>query len=362
MDENLEKLQVASPLLAKLVDGNDLMANEMEELCRAIFLYDTDGMHFAAFVGALHAKGETTQELLGFLNATKSLAVKLDVDLDPDKVTDLSGTGGGEFKSLNVSTAASFVVAAAGYAVAKNSYYAVTGATGSADVFAALGIDLAKLGKAQIEQALVEVGIAPVFAPFISPQMANRSRLSRKFFGERQIKVRTLFHLATNIFSPVAMNRRIYGCYSPDYLQTIAEVFQELGFKKTLVFHAEIGMPEISNSGTTTIIEQTGNSFQQYTISAQDLGVDEAAPADLKSGGPEQNVADFINILKGRQHGAKSDLVAINAGASLYSLGDTATIKEGVEKARGILADGSVFNKLRELTERFGDAGALEKY
>lgn len=362
MDNNLEKLHEIDLLLAKLVDGNNLTAKEAEKLIHNIFVYDTEGMHYATWVGAIHAKGETPDELEGFLNATKQLAVRFNAsDFDINKTTDLSGTGGGKFKSFNVSTTASFVVAAAGYTVAKEAYYAVTSPTGSADMFTVFGVDFLKLTKEQIKEALKKVGICPIIAQFISPKLANRSKLSRKFFVERQVRVRSPFHLAANVYSPLPMKHRVYGCYSERYLEILANLFMKLGFEKTLTFYADIGLPEISNVGKTTIVEQNGSNIKKYTVKPTELGVKEVKENDIKTGGKEQNIKDFVRVLQGKEKGAKSDLVAINAGAALYALNDVKTIAEGTGKAQQILGSGAGYEKLRRLIALIGSNDLLEK-
>lgn len=350
-------------LLAKLVDGFDLTATEAEKLVYHIFLYDPEGMHFATWVGALHAKGETSDELQGFLNATAKLAVKFNVSgFDVNKITDLSGTGGGKFKTFNVSTSASFVVAAAGYTVAKQAYFACTSPTGSADIFTFFGVNFSNLTKRKIEETLKEVGICPIISSFISPRLANRSRLSRKFFVERQVRVRTLFHLASNLYSPLPIKKRIYGCYSVRYLEVLANLFMKLGFKKTLTFSADIGMPELSNVGKTTIVEQNGYKVQKYTVQPRDLGVEEAKEKEIKTGGREQNIIDFVKILQGKGEQAKSDLVAVNAGAALYVLGDVKTLRLGTQKAQQILTSGAGYEKFKKLISKIGSNRILEKW
>lgn len=363
MDKNLEKLHKIDAILAKLVDGNDLTVAEAEKLIYHIYVYDTDGMHYATWIGALHAKGETADELLGFLNATARLAVKFKASgFDTNKITDLSGTGGGKFKSINVSTAASFVVAAAGFTVAKEVYYAVTSPTGSADVFVAFGVDFPKLTKEKIEQVLKEVGICPIFTPFISPKLANRSKLSRKYFGERQVRVRSPLHLVSNIFSPLPMKHRVYGCYSEKYLEVLANLFKKLGFRRSLTFNAEIGLPEMSNVGKTIIVEQNGNDIKKYIVESTDIGVAEAKEEAIKTGGKEQNIIDFVEILKGKQKGAKSDLVAVNVGAALYALEDVKTIADGTKKAQEILRAGEGYRKFEQLIDKIGTPELLKKY
>ncbi len=362
MDKNLKSLQTITPILAKLVDGNDLTIEEATKLFHDVFVYDTEAYHLAVLMGAIHAKGETADELFGFYKAIDSLAEKLDTKLNPERVIDLSGTGGGSFKSINVSTAASFVVTAAGYTVAKEAFYAVTGPTGSADIFAAFGVDIANLSKKQVEEALTEVGICPIFVAYFSAKLANRAKISGKIFRERQIHVRSPFHLVSNVYSPQPMNYRVYGCYSERYLQTLAELFVKLGFKKSLTMYAEIGMPEFSNVGKTVVVEQSGKNIKKYTLTPKDLGVKEAELDEIRTGGKEQNIIDFVRILSGKETGPKADLVAINAGAALYVLGNLSTIKEGVERAKKILVTGKSYTVLEKLTRRLGSQDALKMW
>jgi anthranilate phosphoribosyltransferase len=361
--KNLIKLHRIDGLLAKLVDGQSLTIKEAEKLTYNIFVYDTDGMHFATWVGAIHAKGETAEELAGFLNATSRLAVKFKAsDFDIGKTTDLSGTGGGSFKTINVSTIASFVVAAAGYTVAKEAYYAVTSPTGSADMFTVFGVDFQKLKRKQIEKALKEVGICPIMASCISPRLENRVKLTNKFYVERQVRVRSPFHLASNLYSPLPMKRRIYGCYSKQHLEVLANLFKKLGYERTLTFYAEIGIPELSNVGKTTIFEQNGNKIKKYIVKPADLGVKETSEKEIKTGGKEQNIKDFVKILQGKERGAKTDLVAINAGASFYSLGDVKTLKAGTIKAQRIITDGTGYEIFKRLIGEIGSNKLLEKW
>lgn len=362
MKNNLKFLQQITPILAKLVDGNQLTSDESKQAFTNTFLYDTEGIHSAILMAALHAKGETADELYGLCLTYKDLATMLNPKLNQDKMIDLSGTGGGSFKTINVSTAASFVVAAAGYTVGKAAYYGITSPTGSADVFAAFGIDISKLTKDSIEQTLEKVNICPFFLPFISPKLANRGKISRKIFGELQLKIRSPFHLATNAFSPLPMTHRIYGCYSEKYLEVLAQLFAKLGFKKSLTFYGEIGVPEISNVGKTIVVEQTGNNFKKYILTPGELGIKEAKPKDIKTGDKDQNIMDFIAVLNGQDNGAKSDLVALNAGAALYVLGNRTTIKDGVKKAKEILASGKSYSILEKLTRMLGSETVLKTW
>lgn len=358
----LNKLSKVTKLIAKAVDGDNLTAKESEKVFKMIFLYDKEGYHLAVLIAAMHAKGETADELLGFVKCYQKLAVKVKPKINLNKTIDLSGTGGGKFKTVNVSTLASFVVAAAGYFVPKAAYYGVTSPTGSADIFAALGIELIKLNKKIVKDTLEDVRLCPFFVPLISPKLANRGRLAKKIFSERKLSIRTPFHLAANVYSPVSINHRIYGCYSDKYLEILAELFSKLGFKRSFVVHGKVGIPEISNTGETIIVEQNGAKIKKYSVVPADLGVKKSKIEAIKSGGREQNIIDFLKILKGKDSVAKSDLVAINAGGAFYSLGAVKNLKEGTKKAQKILQSGKGYLVLEKLVKKIGSLSELKKW
>ena len=350
------------PLIAKVVESNDLSPEEAEEAFTNIFLYDKEGFHFLAFIAALHAKGETSDELLGMVTTHEKLGMKLKPEIPIEKTTDLSGSGGGVIKSFNISTTASFIVAAAGYKVLKNAYWAVTSPTGSADVFDTFGISVAKLTAKRVEKSLEEIGICPIYFPLIGPKLKNRGIISRKIFGEKKFRIKTPFHLASNVTTAVPMKRRIYGLYSEKYLETIGELFSKLGYEKTLTFYGEGGLPEISNIGKTLIVEQNGKKSKKYSIKPSDLGVRKATIKQIETGGKEQNIIDFLRVLRGKEKETKSDLVAINAAATFYVMGETKSITEGVPKAQRIIKGGEGFSILEKLVKSQGDYKSLARW
>jgi len=350
------------PLIAKVVDGNDLTAKEAEEAFTTIFLHDREGFHYSILISAIHAKGETSDELLGLISVHNKLGIKLKPNILVDKTTDLSGSGGGIIKTINVSTTASFIVAAAGYKVLKNAYWAITSFTGSADIFDEFGVSVAKLTRKKIKKSLEQVGISPIYFPLISPKLKNRGNLSRQFFIKNKFRVKTPFHLINNVITPIPMKYRIYGLYSDKYLETVGELFAKLGYKKTLTFYGEPGLPEISNVGKTTFIEQNSKSLKRYSLTPRDLGVKKATIKQIQTGGKKQNIIDFLRILMGKEKGAKSDLVAINAAASLYVLGETKSIRDSVPKAQRIIKEGEGFRVLKKLVKHYGNSQLLQKW
>lgn len=349
-------------LINQVVRGQNLSVGEAERVFADVFLHDKQGYHLLALSAAIHAKRETSDEMLGLCMATKQLGEKIELNIDPSHITDLSGTGGGAIKTINVSTAASFVVAAAGYTVAKQAYFGVTSPTGSADVFKAFGIDIYKLTVNEITHVLKSVGICPYFYPAISPKLKNRGELWRKIFVEEGVRIMTPFHLVSFAYSPIKLANRVYGCYSEEYLELLGELFYKLGNARTLVFHGVDGLPEMSNVGQTVVVEQNGKKLKKYTLVPKDFGLKKAKVSDIKTGGKEQNIIDFVSILYGQEQGAKRDLVLANASASLYVMGKVGSFCEGTKLAQNMLKSGKAAGKLEKLIEKLGNTQLLEKW
>lgn len=355
-----EKLRDVTLLVNKVVQGNNLTYEEAHQAFLDIFKYDTEGFHFVSFITALHTKGETADELYGLIRTTKDLGIKIKINVPNEKITDLSGTGASKIKTINVSTAASFIVAAAGYTVAKQSGFAQTSPTGSGDIFRMLGIDTFSLTKKQVEQTLENVGICPLFVSAMSPNLKNRSLLARKVFVENGLGIDSPFHVATFAYSPTDLENRIYGCYNEKYLEILGELFTKIGNKRTLILHGVGGIPEASVIGKTVVVEQDGSKMKRYELTPDDFNLDTYKEDDIRTGGKEQNMADFLKILSGKEHGAKRDIVLANASASLYIMGNVKDYREGTKTASKLLDSGKAYEKLREMVQALGDPKALK--
>jgi anthranilate phosphoribosyltransferase len=275
-----------------------------------------------------------------------------------EKITDLSGTGGGQIKTINVSTAASLVVAGAGYTVAKQAMFGITSPTGSADVFGAFGIDVFKLKASRVNRTLEKIGICPLFITAMSPKLKNRSDLAKKVFG--QIHVKTAFNLVSFINASIPMKKRLYGCYSPKYLPVLAELFSKLGYERTLIVHGVDGLPEVSNVGKTMVVEQEKEKIKQYALVPQDFGLKKARVGEIRTGGGERNITDFLRVIYGKERGAKRDIVLANASASFYILGKVKSFDRGTKLAEQVVDEGLAFKKLEELIGSLGDKQRLE--
>jgi anthranilate phosphoribosyltransferase len=356
------KLEKTNSLIAKIVDGHNLSAAEAEEVFSNIYLCDSEGFHFATILAAIHTKGETSDELLGLCRTYEKLGSKLRPNIPAEKITDLAGTGGGNLKTFNVSTTASFVVAGADFAVAKEAFYGITSPTGSADVFATFGVDISKLSVKKIEETLEIVGICPRNLSFISPRLKNFRKINVKFFVERKVRIGSPLHLVANVSPLIPMKYRIYGCYSDKYLEILGELFSKLGYKRTLTFHGIDGLPEISNIGKTVVVEQQGKKLKCYTINPKDFGVKKSKAEQIKTGGKERNITDFLRVIYAKEKGAKRDIVLANAAASLYVMDRVKDLAEGVKLAGRIIDEGLAFKKLESLVDFLGDKKLLNQW
>lgn len=350
-----DKLREATSILAKAVKGNNLTAIETEKAFTDIFLYDKEGYHLLAICAALHAKGETPDELFGLCNTTKLLGEKLNPKIPAELITDLAGTGGGRIKTINVSTAASFIVTGAGFCVAKQAYWGITSPTGSADIFKSFGIDIFNLSLKQVERALEKIKICPYFITAMSPKLKNRKLLFQNLYVTKGIRITTPIQVIVFAYSPTQLKKRIYGCYSEKYLDVLGELFTKLGNKKTLVLHGIDGIPEASNVGKTLVVEQNRNKIKRYTLIPNDFGLRKAKVDEIRTGGRERNIVDFLRILYGKEKGAKRDLVLANASAALYAMGKAKNFEDGTKLAEQILEEGLPFKKLEQLVDILGD-------
>lgn len=352
-----------NPIIRKVMQRENLSVEETKDSIMTILEKDTTGYFYLAFVTALTTKGETADELFGFYKAIEALSPKIKTGINSNNLIDLSGTGGAKLKTINVSTAASFVVAGSGVKVSKQAQFGITSLTGSADIFSTFGIDVRKCGEKQLVEGLDKVGIMPSYYMFFSPGFKNRAELNKKIIGENKLGIRTPFHLVAFTFSPIVeMKRRIYGVFDEKFLPVLVEVFQKAGYERGMVFSGIDGLCEVSNIGNTRIIEFKKNKQETYQITPEDLGLKKSKYEDIKGISKDQNIIDFIEVLYNKNKGAKRDIVLANAAAAFYTLEKVSDLKEGVEMARTTIEDGKASKKLEELVEFVGDKGLLQFY
>jgi len=292
-----------------------------------------------AFLTALHIKGETVDELTGGATVMREFAAR--VVVDSDQVVDTVGTGGDAAALFNVSTAAAFVASAAGAVVAKHGNRAATGKSGSADVLECAGLNIA-LTPEQVGQTIDATGIGFMFAP--THHGATRHAVGPR----REIGVRTIFNLLGPLTNPAGARWQLVGVYEQRWVRPLAEAFANLGSKHTLVVHSEDGLDEISIAAPTTVCEFRDGTLSDYEFSPEDHGVERQA-LDLIRVDDASGSLTLIREALGGTAGPAYDMVALNAGATIYVADLADSLDAGIERAREVLDSGSGLARLEEM-------------
>lgn len=317
--------------LHAIASGRDLSAAEAESLFARIMDGGVSEALIAALLAALATKGETEHEIAGAARVMRMRSERVKSERRP--LLDTCGTGGDFSGSFNVSTAAAFVVAAAGVAVAKHGNRAASSRCGSADVLEATGVVI-DLPPALVGRSIDEIGIGFLFAPRFHPAM-------RHAVGARgEIRIRTVFNLLGPLTNPAGASRQVIGVPAPDAVGRIAAVLGELGTEAAVVVHGLEGLDEISVCGPTRMAVVRGGEVEERTVGPEDLGFRTFSARDLEGGDVTENAAILHAVLGGGGSDAQRAVVAANAGAGIWIGGAAPDLPAGVERAREILASG----------------------
>ena len=359
----LDSLKSVVPLLRRMQGGEDLTSEEAFDALDTILEYDETGYYYLALNFGIMIKGPTADELYGFCQTYDKRSVKLQPDVPYELITDLSGTGGDRLKTFNVGTTASFIVAAAGLYVAKQTFRSFTGVSGSSDIFEAFGVHVpfADGDPQEVERTLEQVGIAAYYYPSFGTGLATWPRVEKKFI-DAGLTFLEPPHLIAFAYAPVKMKSRVYGVFSEQYLEVLARLLRKLGFERGMTVHGLDGIDEVSNIGETRICEFEGDRIHSYTIAPHDLGLKKATYDDIKGASREQSIIDFVSILFGLERGPKLDIVLANAAATLCVTGKAKSLKEGVAVARSIIDDGLASDKLEALVHLKGAPEELGRW
>ena len=341
--------------LARVVEQIDLSTEEMQDVMRQIMTGQCTDAQIGGMLVALRMKSESLDEITGAALAMRELASK--VAIPGDNLVDTCGTGGDGANIFNVSSAAAFVVAAAGGQVAKHGNRAVSGKSGSADLLEAAGINL-NLTPEQVARCVEHVGVGFMFAP------AHHGAMKHAVGPRRELGMRTLFNMLGPMTNPAGVKHQVIGVFSKALCRPMAEVMGRLGSQHVLIVHSRDGLDEISLASPTHIAEL--KEVTEYEVSPEDLGIKSRSLIGLTVEGPEASLKLIRDALGKRETevGEKAaDMIILNAGAALYAADVASTLKEGVELASDALYSGMAREKLAELasfTEIFREE-ALQK-
>ncbi|HEY8561433.1 MAG TPA: anthranilate phosphoribosyltransferase [Pyrinomonadaceae bacterium] len=328
-------------LLLRLMQGKNLSRGEARFLLNQLLQGEATDAQIAAALVALAIKGETTEELAGMAEAMRENSTK--IDAVHREFIDTAGTGSSRVKTFNVSTAAAFVIAGAGLAVAKHGSRAATSKSGSADVLAALGVNVAA-SRETSEKNLNEIGICFMFAPLYH---ASTKRVAAV---RRELGVHTTFNLLGPMTNPAGAPFQIMGVWHKDLVAPIAETLRSLGTKRALVVHGLDGLDEITISARTSAAEITPDYIKFYEIAPEDFGFETVDNIESLRGGDAARNAQIIrDVLENKRGGAARALVLMNAAAALFVGGKAENLKSAAKLAAESLESGKALEKLEIL-------------
>ena len=291
-----------------------------------------------AFLAALRIKGETVEEIAG---AAEVMRARVDhVRVAAEIFVDTCGTGGDGRNTFNISTTAAFVVAGAGVTVAKHGNRAVSSRSGSADVLAALGVNV-DAAKDVVERNIAEVGIGFLFAPRLHPAFKAVAGI------RRELAVRTIFNLLGPLANPAGARHQVMGVYEPRWVPVIAGVLATLGAAHAFVVHGE-GLDEIAITGMTHVCEVKAGHIERYSMLPEDIGLRRHLEAEIAGGDADRNARILRDVLSG-QTGGPRDAVLANAAAALVCAGAASDLKGGVRIAAESIDRGAAAEKLSRL-------------
>ncbi len=346
--------------LQRTIEHREIFFDEMVDLMRQIMRGEVSPVMTAAILTGLRVKKETVDEIAGAAQVMREFSTKVAMSATESGGTphadgnrhlvDIVGTGGDGANTFNISTAAMFVVAAAGAKVAKHGNRSVSSNCGSADVLEALGAEI-ELAPVQVARCLAETGLAFMYAPNHHPAMKNVAAV------RREMGVRTLFNILGPLTNPAGAPNILMGVFHADLVGIQARVLQRLGARHALVVWGRDGMDEITLGAATVVAELRDGVVREYEIHPEDFGITMAASRNLRVNDAAESKAMLLDALADRP-GLPREIVALNAGAALYAADVAASIADGIALARRTLASGAARAKLDEFvqaTQRLAD-------
>jgi anthranilate phosphoribosyltransferase len=338
--------------LQRTIEHREIFPDEMSELMRSIMRGEVSPVLTAAILTGLRVKKETVGEIAAAAGVLREFAIRVEVpEAERQHLLDVVGTGGDGAQTFNISTAASFVAAAAGARVAKHGNRGISSRSGAADVLEALGARI-ELEPEQVARCIAEVGFGFMFAPRHHPAMKAVGAV------RRELGVRTLFNILGPLSNPAGAPNVLMGVFHPDLVGIQVRVLQRLGARRALVVWGRDGLDEVSLGAATLVGELRDGQVHEYEIHPEDFGFTMSATRNLRVADAQESKARLLEALDDRP-GVARDSVALNAGTALYAAGLAASIAAGVDRARAALASGAARRALDayvSITQTLGPA------
>lgn len=327
--------------LAHVAEGEHLSTEQMVSVMRQIMSGQASDAQIGALLMGLRMKGETVDEITAAASVMRELAVP--VVIGATDAVDIVGTGGDGANLFNVSSACSFVVAAAGGTVAKHGNRSVSSSSGSADLLEASGVNLS-LRAEHIAQCIDQVGVGFMFAP------QHHSAMKYAIGPRKEMAMRTIFNVLGPLTNPAGVKHYLLGVFDKSLCRPLAESLNKLGAVHAMVVHAAEGLDEISLAGDTFVAELKDGRVTEYVLTPEMAGLETQSLDGLQVASTAESLA-LIRAAFAGQHEKAMSMIALNAGAALYVADKVGTIKAGVTLALDTMKQGSAAKKMAELAE-----------
>ena len=339
-------------LTDQLSNGNNLSPHNMANAMDAILSGTQNDQDVADFLKKLAQKGESDDELLAMLNKMEEFAIHISPNCQ-GKVIDVCGTGGDKLKTFNISTTASFVIAAAGGNVAKHGNRSMSGISGSADIFEYFGLDL-NSEPMKVNETIEKFGIGFMFAQKFHPAMKNVAK------ARRMIGSRTAFNLLGPLTNPARVKNQLIGVFSHDYLERVVKILQRNNAETIMTVIADDGMDELSTTSKNQICLLKNNDITKMTLDPQDIGLHVGTISDIQINSKEEAIKSFVSVLNDTANRTKIEITALNAAGGLIVSDISNDFNDAIQLALDTIHSGKAFGKLKNFVKKCGDMEKLE--
>ena len=339
-------------LTHQLSHGNNLTIDQMTNVMNEILGGTHNDQDVAEFLENLTQKGESDDELLAMLNKMEEFAVHISPNCK-GKVIDVCGTGGDKLKTFNISTAAAFVIAAAGGNVAKHGNRSMSGISGSADIFEYFGFDL-NSEPMKVNEIIEKFGIGFMFAQKFHPAMKNVAKARKMLDG------RTAFNLLGPLTNPAMVKNQLIGVFSEDYQERIVQILQRKNAETIMTVRSADGMDELSTTSKNQICMLKDNTITKMILDPQEVGLQKGNISDIQINSKEDAIKSFVSVLNGSANKTKIEITALNAAGGLLVSDIADSFADAIELTLDTIHSGKAFDKLENFVKNCGDIEKLE--
>ena len=339
-------------LTHQLSHGNNLTIDQMTNVMNEILGGTHNDQDVAEFLENLTQKGESDDELLAMLNKMEEFAVHISPNCK-GKVIDVCGTGGDKLKTFNISTAAAFVIAAAGGNVAKHGNRSMSGISGSADIFEYFGFDL-NSEPLKVNEIIEKFGIGFMFAQKFHPAMKNVAK------ARKMLDCRTAFNLLGPLTNPAMVKNQLIGVFSEDYQERIVQILQRKNAETIMTVRSADGMDELSTTSKNQICMLKDNTITKMILDPQEIGLQKGNISDIQINSKEDAIKSFVSVLNGSANKTKIEITALNAAGGLLVSDIADSFADAIELTLDTIHSGKAFDKLENFVKNCGDIEKLE--